>query len=174
MSQYAECQIRSVYPFLRILVDLPGYQYTNWYTVFCSTQYPVPSRGDTKFSTTSRANLKFSTTAVDLPVELLVLLQLQYGRVYACVHPRPLQYLQLAELRYQYTKFSMTQLDLAPQSFESSTTVPMESTYVRYKSLFKFTFAPCEYANYYKKFTQVLKMISKSPILVQYCTCMNF
>ena len=56
--------------FSDILVDLPGY--TNWYTVFCSTQYPVPSRGDTKFSTTSRANLKFSTTAV--PVELLVLL----------------------------------------------------------------------------------------------------
>jgi hypothetical protein len=52
--------------FSDILVDLPGY--TNWYTVFCSTQYPVPSRGDTKFSTTSRANLKFSTTAV--PVEL--------------------------------------------------------------------------------------------------------
>ena len=45
----------------------------------------------------------------------------------------------------------MTQLDLAPQSFESSTTVPMESTYVRYKNLFKFTFAPCKYANYYRK-----------------------
>jgi len=55
----------------------------------------------------------------------------------------------------------MTQLDLAPQSFESSTTVPMESTYVRYKSLFKFTFAPCEYANYYRKFTHVPKMVSK-------------